>query len=137
MSSRSNDERGQGLVELALIVPVLLLLLIGILDLGRAVMLTNELDNAAREGTRYAIVHGKNGGNASAGEIQTAVLRYTTGATTTPTVNVSWPDPEGNARGHPVTVDVNTSFTPMLSAFFLGGALRATLGSSSTLTIQQ
>ena len=137
MIRSADDQRGQGVVELALIVPVLLLLLIGILDLGRAVMLTNELDNAAREGTRYAIVHGKNGGNASVGQIQTVVQRFTTGATNSVTVSVTWPDAEGNARGHPVTVDVNASFTPMLSAFFLGGALRTTLGSSSTLTIQQ
>jgi hypothetical protein len=49
---------GQALVETALILPVFLMLLMGIVDLGRAVWATTSLASAAREATRYAIVHG-------------------------------------------------------------------------------
>lgn len=49
-------ERGQSLVEFALVLPVLLLLFMGILDFGRAVYAYNTLSNAAREGARVAIV---------------------------------------------------------------------------------
>lgn len=48
--------RGQSLVEFALILPVFILVLVGILDLGRAVYAFNTLNNAAREGSRLAIV---------------------------------------------------------------------------------
>ena len=50
-------ERGQGLVEFALVFPVFILLLFGILDLGRAVYAYNTIGDAAREGARVAIVN--------------------------------------------------------------------------------
>lgn len=48
--------RGQAAVEFALIVPIFVLLLLGIFDLGRAVYASSTLNNAAREGARQAIV---------------------------------------------------------------------------------
>lgn len=53
--SRERD-RGQALVEFALILPLFVLLLVGILDLGRAVYAYNTLNNAARQGARLAVV---------------------------------------------------------------------------------
>ncbi len=50
------DEAGQGLVELALILPVFLLVLFGIFDVGRAVYTNSALSQAAREGARLAAV---------------------------------------------------------------------------------
>ncbi len=55
------DDGGQALVELAFILPVLLLLILGLIDVARAVEEENTLAFAAREGTRYAIVHGAGG----------------------------------------------------------------------------
>ncbi len=49
--------RGQALVEFALVIPIFLLLLISLFDLGRAVFAYNTLTNAAREGARTAIVN--------------------------------------------------------------------------------
>ena len=49
-------DRGQALVEFALALPILILLLVGIFDLGRAVYAFNTINNAAREGARLAIV---------------------------------------------------------------------------------
>jgi hypothetical protein len=48
--------RGQSLVEFALILPVFLLVLMGILDLGRAVYYSSTLSNTARETARRGIV---------------------------------------------------------------------------------
>lgn len=53
---RRNRGRGQALVEFALIIPIFLLFVFGILDLGRAVYAYSTLNNAAREGARVAIV---------------------------------------------------------------------------------
>jgi Flp pilus assembly protein TadG len=55
MRSRSH-ERGQALVEFALAIPLLILILLGIFDLGRAVYASSTLNNAAREAGRLAIV---------------------------------------------------------------------------------
>jgi Flp pilus assembly protein TadG len=48
-------EDGAVAVEFALILPVLALLIAGLLDLGNAMELGTELDNAARIGAEYAI----------------------------------------------------------------------------------
>ena len=50
------NEKGQNLVEFALVVPLLLLLVIGIAEFGRAWMTKNILTGAAREGVRMAAV---------------------------------------------------------------------------------
>lgn len=48
--------RGQALVEFALIIPIFLLVVVGLFDMGRAVFAYNAVANAAREATRLAIV---------------------------------------------------------------------------------
>lgn len=53
----SQRRKGQALVEFALVIPLFLLLLVGLFDLGRAVFAYNTLTNAAREGARIAIVN--------------------------------------------------------------------------------
>jgi TadE-like protein len=55
--TRRQKRRGQALVEFALVIPIFLLLLIALFDLGRAVFAYNTLTNAAREGARLAIVN--------------------------------------------------------------------------------
>ena len=49
----NRKHEGQAAVELALILPVLLLILMGLLDLGRLFYFEEALANAAREGARY------------------------------------------------------------------------------------
>jgi Flp pilus assembly protein TadG len=48
---------GQGLAEFALALPVFLVIVMGLFDLGRAVVAYNTITNAAREGARLAIVN--------------------------------------------------------------------------------
>src|SRR5829696_4575017 len=58
--SRRRRGRGQALVEFAFVAPLLFLLIIGIIEIGRLVFFYHLVNNAAREGARYAIVHGEN-----------------------------------------------------------------------------
>lgn len=48
---------GQGLVEFALLLPILVLLLIGVFDLGRAFHALITLNNAGREAARFGTLH--------------------------------------------------------------------------------
>jgi hypothetical protein len=57
LGSKRSASRGQALVEFALVLPILLILLLGILDFGRAVAAYNSVSNAARSGARVAIVN--------------------------------------------------------------------------------
>jgi len=52
-----NQERGQNLLEFALVLPMLLIVAFGVLDLGRIFFATITLTNAAREGVRYLTIH--------------------------------------------------------------------------------
>lgn len=51
--------QGQGLVEFALILPLLLLLVLGIVEFSYIFITYTSMFNAAREGTRYGVVHPK------------------------------------------------------------------------------
>jgi len=56
-------DAGQSLVEFALVLPLFLAILIGMVDIGRGIWANNVIANAAREAARYAIVHGGTGTN--------------------------------------------------------------------------
>lgn len=70
----TQPQRGQALVEFALVVPILCLLLFGIIEYGRILNAQMLITNASREGARRGAV----GDNDAA--IQTAVNSYLQGA---------------------------------------------------------
>lgn len=51
----ANRNRGQGLVEIALLIPLLVLIVFGAVDLARAYFAQVTITNASREGARYAM----------------------------------------------------------------------------------
>src|SRR5207302_4290657 len=51
---RRRDESGVALVEFALVLPFVVIIALGTIDLGRAYQLQNRLKNAAREGAAFA-----------------------------------------------------------------------------------
>ncbi|HEX5826853.1 MAG TPA: TadE/TadG family type IV pilus assembly protein [Candidatus Limnocylindrales bacterium] len=57
MTRRRGREGGQSLAEIALILPVFLLMLMAIFDFGRAIYAYNTLGNASRAAARLAIVN--------------------------------------------------------------------------------
>ena len=148
LGSSVRDDRAQALVETALVLPLLLLLIVGLFDVGRAIWLSNTLATAVREGTRYGIVHGAlsaspTGPGAASytppdtdTAITAQVRNYASGVPNNLTVQSTWPDGNAN-RGSRIVVTATFPFTPILSQVFLGGGLGITLRSSSTLVIDQ
>jgi len=57
MAAIRGRSRGQALVEFALVFPILMLFLFGIIVWGLGIFYQQQLQNAAREGARYAAVH--------------------------------------------------------------------------------
>ncbi len=57
VARRREGERGQSLVEFSLAITVFLVLLMGVVDLGRAVYQLNSVTEAARDLARVASVH--------------------------------------------------------------------------------
>lgn len=56
MFKRKNKTRGQSVVEMALILPVVLLVIFGVIEFGRALFIYTVVSNAAREGVRAGLV---------------------------------------------------------------------------------
>jgi Flp pilus assembly protein TadG len=95
------DERGQALVEFALVAPILLFLLLGIVDIARAWNVYQVLTDAGREGARLAVVD--NG--SSAAQVRNVVIQAAARAgieVTDGNITVV----EGAARGEPTSVTV-------------------------------
>jgi hypothetical protein len=148
----SDDDAGQSLVEFALMLPIVLLIITGLFDVGRAVWQENTLAYAAREGTRYAIVHGSSypveseraySGN-TAGVAQ-VVRNAAVGVGGTITVVAKWPTRETSpgagdgcsSRACSVSVVASAAFIPLPSQYMLGGAFQITLKGGSQLVIQR
>lgn len=75
------DQRGQNLVEFAIIVVLLLSLVLGIIEFGRAWMTFQVITNASREGARLAALPT---GFSDAGAVTTKVNTYLTSANLSP-----------------------------------------------------
>ena len=56
LGDKKRLERGQDLMEYALVLPIMLLILMSILDLGRVVYVYSSLHNSVRDGARYGII---------------------------------------------------------------------------------
>lgn len=129
MTARGGD-RGAQAVEFALVLPLLLVLVFGIIDFGRALNAQISLNQAAREGVRASAL----------GQTAAAVQSRTITAAdplplTAPDVTVAGcpvtPVPAGNAT---VTVKYSFSFiTPIgpLLSIFGGGGLTSTIAMRS------
>ena len=55
---KRHSRRGIAMVEMALVMPVFFLVVLGIIEFGRAMMVSNMVTSAAREGARMAVVDG-------------------------------------------------------------------------------
>jgi len=114
---------------------MLVMLLIGVVEIGRMLVVYTTIANAAREGTRYAIVHGSDSA-ATVAQVKAVVTNYLNAGPTngvTPTIGVRYGGTGcGTAAttatpGCNVTVSVTYPFAPLVSYF----PLNVTLGSSS------
>jgi len=130
MRSILKDRKGQNLVEFALVVPLLLLLVIGIAELGRAWMAKNILTGAAREAVRVLAVPDPPGGVAAATTRANQVLT-SAGITTATLTIVNATAPFGDVS---VTVDYNF---PVVIAGFIPGLSSVTFPLSSTTTMRR
>ena len=58
LHSKNRKEKGQGTVEFALTIVFVIMLIVGVIEIIVMVYTYNVLADAAKEGVRYAIVHG-------------------------------------------------------------------------------
>ena len=150
----AKDEDAQSLVEFALTLPVFLLVVTGLFDVGRAVWQENTLAFAAREGTRYAIVHGSagvppvgpctthpcptSGTEFTNRNLQNIVDAVVNNAIGVPNISVTIDYlAMNNGRNQSISVDATAPFVPLPSQYLLGNAFQITLRGGSQLVIQR
>ena len=103
------SEHGQNLIELAIVAPLLVLLLTGIADVGRAFYGYIAITNGAREGARYGARHPSNLATIQAIAVNEAMNSGTQLSNCGATV-ASQADWDGSA----LQVTVRCDFTPIL-----------------------
>jgi len=135
---RERAESGQALVEFSLTIVIFMILVLGVVDVGRAVWNYNTLANATREGTRYAIVHGSassapSGPAANDASVRAAVAKYASGLSSgNLTTTSTWLD-GSNGAGARVKVTTSYRFNSIFSSLL--GIAPFTMTSSSTMMI--
>jgi len=151
------DERGVALVEFALVLPLVLVLLLGMIDVGKAVNYWNDETHLANEAARYAAVDNSPTKNADGtptaqslnasilGQADTTELKNggTTSIPTGQTICIWFPNkatltsPNYYAVGQPVQVVVTTQYHWL--GYLVGKGLlpSSTLKATSTMRLEQ
>src|SRR5262245_10057878 len=150
MLRRPNRRRAGVLVEFALVYPIFLLLVLGMIDLSLAVLRYNQVSLVARNACRQAIVHGQYApAGWKGGPWGTTKIDVPATATGIPVVDavkpqmanfdldqtrivVEWPEASNHVEKN-VKVTVSTPYRPMITYIF--GNPSWTLQASSTMPI--
>jgi Flp pilus assembly protein TadG len=127
--------RGRTLVETAIVANLMMVILLAVFEYGRLVMIKQIVDNAAREGARFAVVSTNTNPPTTVAQIQNVVTGFLAGQ---PLSNVVIQCYEADANtgnnigtwnqapfGEDIAVEINADYTPMVPSSF--GILPATL----------
>lgn len=122
--------RGAAVIEFAVVAPIFFLMVFGMIEFGRMVMVHQLLVGAVREGARLAVIDGT-----TAAEVQDTVRSYLTASSIDGEevqVQVT-PNPAVVPKGVPITVRTNIAFDKVSwlpAPFFLR---EVTLNAASTM----
>lgn len=105
------SERGQSLVEFALILPLFMIVLFGIMEFGKLWEMSNLITSASREGARVAAISGTSQSQA----INAAQHVLSAANIDDATVSVSGPNSESE-----VSVTVTVRYTPLTGSIIPG-----------------
>ncbi|MFC2054881.1 TadE/TadG family type IV pilus assembly protein [Chloroflexota bacterium] len=129
---------GQDIIEFALVLPFLLMLIMGIFDLGRVTFLYSTITNISREGARFGVVNQCDTPGVIAAAKDKAIgidpdnLDFSISWVP---VDCSYPDPSGSGT---VTVSVSFDFSPLTPfiANILGGGSSITMDATTTMYLE-
>ncbi|WP_240702349.1 TadE/TadG family type IV pilus assembly protein [Trinickia terrae] len=133
---KRRNQKGAVAVEFALVLPVLLILVFGIIEFSLVLYDQAIMTNASREAARAGVV--LSSPKPTVAQIQTVATNYlsnylvTFGSSTTPTVTV--PNGAGGSFGTPLTVNIAYTFTG-LSFVSMISPLTGSLALNATTTM--
>lgn len=130
---RFADERGVALVEFALVLPILLLLLFGIVEFGKAFNYWIDETHLAASGARWAVVNKNPGPGAT---LQESIQRHAS-ASELQAASVCIEFPNGTANvGDPVEVTVAYTYNWIPFVADEAGLAPITLRGSATMRLE-
>jgi Flp pilus assembly protein TadG len=139
MPLRRQEQQGAAAVEFALILPILLLVFFGMVELSLALYDKAIITNASREGARAGIV--LSSPKLTDAQIRTVVLNYTNGSlislgtTTAPTVTIAQSSPA--SFPNPLRVTVSYTFQGLGVGTMLGALGAPIVLTSSTSMVNE
>jgi len=113
MRKQTDGNKGQSLLELALLLPVLLIILAGVIDLGRLYYVHVAITDAAAEGAAYAATHPPED-EESKSEIRARAQAASHGLVEIESADQIEIDCVSTASGETVTVSVHYDFKIMM-----------------------
>ena len=124
--------RGASIVEFSLVFLLLMLVVLGLMDLGRGVWAYTTVAQASREAARYIMVHGS-ANPASDSDIENVVVQHAIGLDASKLeVSTSY-DENNSERGDAIDVDVSYDFQLITAPFVLQSGTISLAASSRTL----
>jgi Flp pilus assembly protein TadG len=138
LTRRWSEERGAEVVEFAVVLPLLLLVLMGIIDFGMLFQRYHVVTNAAREGARVAVLPGY-----STADVQERVDQFLTAAGLTDPATTTVDPPETLEVGgqcivvSPVTVEYPYTYSAVgaVASYFDGSGFSRS-GLQATVTMR-
>jgi Flp pilus assembly protein TadG len=127
---RPESRAGQGLVEFSVVALLTIIMLLFIVEMGRMLVVYTTIADAAREGVRYAVVHGStrtagttvnsaSGPGNNPAQVLTVVTNFAGGGLLTLSlliISVTYPN-GSNAPGQPVNITVVYPYDPLTTYF--------------------
>ena len=118
-TARRFNERGQALAEFALVLPLVLLFIAGIVEMGRAWNIKQAVTDAAREGARYTVVQDD---AVDSTVVKAKIMERLALAHVETADIIIAPAADWRVGGQPMTVTVTTQFRMTLIKSLLGWA---------------
>jgi len=125
---RAVRDRGQAIVEFALLLPVLIVLFMGVIDIARAYNVLQVVTNAAREGARVAILP-----SSTSDTVTTSVTTYLSAASLTgcSSTGANWGT--AGSAGDSTTVTVSCTFDTLTGTLIPGWSGSFALAQTATM----
>ncbi|MFO0927332.1 MAG: TadE/TadG family type IV pilus assembly protein [Gemmataceae bacterium] len=130
-----SHRRAASVVELALLLPFLVSLLLGMFEISRGILVKEAIINAANRAARTASIPGRNNSDVTPGVAEVLSAAGITGYTVTVRVNGAVADASTAVRGDRVSVQVSV---PVARVYWLSGTyLPTTQTLSETVTMMR
>lgn len=143
-SAENTKDKGANLVEFAMVLPLLLILIIGIVEFGFVIAQSNEVGHGAKEGARYAAVSRPDidgvGGPGEMGDIVSVVCDAVELPGTTVTVSVAHAETNGTSGAQRLeygTVTVTADTEPLTGFPLISAMLPDELTNEASFRLEQ